>query len=94
MGLEQGELWKIVSYDKSMQGSMHYVEGLFSIGQSTSSTSLRLFFSFKYFHWISSAFADLPDMTGEYIDLSVCSNWFVVLLIVFNIICKSEMYEM
>ena len=29
------------------------------------------FFFFKYFYCISSDFSDLPDMTGEYIVLSV-----------------------
>ena len=41
------------------------------------------FIFFKYFYCISSDFSDLPDMTDEYIDLSVCSNWLVVIHIAF-----------
>ena len=33
--------------------------------------SFFFFFFFKYFYCISSDFSDLPDMTGEYIVLSV-----------------------
>ena len=32
---------------------------------------LFFFFFFKYFYCVSSDFSDLPDMTDEYIDLSV-----------------------
>ena len=43
---------------------------------------------FRYFFY--SDFSDPPDMTDEYIDLSVCSNCSVDIHIVFNIYTKVE----
>ena len=41
-----------------------------------------LFVFFKYFYCISSDFSDLPDMTDEYIDLSVyaLTGWLLYIL--------------
>ena len=43
---------------------------------------LTFFFFFKYFYCISSDFSDLPDMTDEYIDLSVyaLTGWLLYIL--------------
>ena len=40
------------------------------------------FFFFKYFYCIPSDFSDLPDMTDEYIDLSVyaLTGWLLYIL--------------
>ena len=40
------------------------------------------FLFFKYFYCISSDFSDLPDMTDEYIDLSVyaLTGWLLYIL--------------
>ena len=41
-------------------------------------------FFFRYFYCISSDFSDLPDMTDEYIDLSVyaLTGWLLYILII------------
>ena len=48
----------------------------------------------KYFYCISSDFSDLPDMTDEYIDLSVyvLTGWLLYILHL-TYIYKSEMYK-
>ena len=56
--------------------------------------SRLFFFFFNIFYCISSDFSDLPDMTDEYIDLSVCSNWLVVIHIAFNIYTKVKCMKM
>ena len=55
---------------------------------------ITFFFFFNIFYCISSDFSDLPDMTDEYIDLSVCYNWLVVIHIAFNIYTKVKCMKM
>ena len=84
-GRRRGDAWGDVGETQGRRREYNY---FFCGGtQDISDITYKLYeyiyiYIFKYFYCISSDFSDLPDMTDEYIDLSVyaLTGWLLYIL--------------